>query len=136
MPDLNERERLLVRTCRHCKYCAAPWWPVISKDNEVAFKYYYLCMLDSSEEDRKFVEQELSKMMRERGFTVQSESLFKMLQLDKSEPDFRNSPRCVSGMCRCQFYEPTGVFYDAEDVVKPLTVAVLSKPEKEKEQDE
>ena len=137
MPELNEREQLVVYNCNHCKYCAVPWGPRLSKDGKLIHEFRYLCMLDSSEETRKRVQRELSKLMHEDVFTVQSEELRQILQLKESDRYFTDSPRCVSDMCCCQFYELKDHWKDTQEIiVKPLPVFMLAREEKEEEQDE
>ena len=135
MPSLDERETFIVRNCNHCKYCVSPCGYRISKDGKIRHTFEYLCMLDSPEETRKFVYHELSKLMHEDKYIVQSEELLQILQMDEPGP-FTSSPRCVSDMVRCQFYELKDCWKDDKDIVKPLTVFEWPcKEKKEEEQD-
>ncbi len=135
MPSLEERDLCVVHTCNHCKYCAIPWAPRISENLLITIDFRYLCMLDSSEEDRKYVERELSKLMHENTFTVNSDRLRQLLRLNESKPDFRDSPRCVTELLRCQFYEVKEHWKDKEGTVQTLPVFTIPKdgliPEKE-----
>ena len=135
MPSLDEREKYLGQTCNHCKHCAVSCGHRLSKDNKITWDYALFCMLDSPEEDRKFVERGVSELLNEDVFTVQSEQLLQLLQLDATNADYRKSPRWVSYLFGCQFYEPKDCWKDRVDTEKPLRVWMIPKdgliPEKE-----
>ena len=127
MPDLNEREQLVVNSCSNCKHCVSVCvGKAASQGQSIAHRQFDFCMVDNtSAEDRQAVVDETILMMSGGESGDCPYKLMDLLQLDVNDPDFRKSPRLVQPTNSCQFYEPRE---KKPAITKPEDIILLGKP--------
>lgn len=116
MSKFDERHLMIVDSCDSCKYCIASYLAYTADKPSLGVSHYHFCMVDGvSREERLLAATEVCSLMKEDIPTECSTELIRILKLDETNPDFRRSPRLVSQLNCCEFYEQSKQKEEQED---------------------
>lgn len=107
MPNLDERELTRVQSCETCKHCVAVRRANVVVDSScVVTDDCLFCFVDGvHSEDKAFVRSKMSNMIRWGNERDDDYRYLQIMKLSLSNNSFRESPRYIKGLSRCQFYE-------------------------------